>query len=241
MPEVLLKVGDQPPENAKYEPWKDGDVIVAKSDRTISRVHIEHHTRPNNVARDRFTGLRNDPTAEAVVRSRASKMLVAQGTTQIVTNLLNGEMEIQTVPHLRQWVAKRLEHPGCIMFGEPNNERWYLGPFRDDEDILAECWNKLSNRGLDPSDHQFFPWGRLDVRHHCPFRLDSMSRDEAISFESEVRDEVGHVIRPRAHMLPWRDIQGLSPHSRDQIDDHDVAHDGRNHINPKTLVVKKDG
>jgi len=230
---VLLKVGD---EHAEYE---DGDIIAALSDRRIKHVHSaalchkKHADRRSNglIVNDSLTHdyckQIYEYRFERLSRDELRITRLPDGST---IRIKSGEpftgfdgreqhMEIEEFVRRRRHSDDSRDH--LPMFGEDGGEIWYGGRCDFSETTLDTIWDAIEQKrdvARTDSDFQLWPFGHLDIHHHLPVRVDSMTESEAQEWIQPkykrnsdgdlVLDEDGSPIveKKRKHYLPWRDI-----------------------------------
>lgn len=178
MAELLLKVQA----GGGYE---DGDVLCAFNRRRRRRVHAEHlcHLRD---AGFNANGLRPVDSLARHFREATCqyKFRRAGDTTIERIELVTGVTDTFGPESIdvREFITRRRKHARHAVFGAAGQEFWFGGRSDTGPDRLDAVWTAIATYAgrLESEDEfQFWPMGRLDIRHHLPVRVVDFTDDEA--------------------------------------------------------------
>ena len=183
MAEILLNIQD----NSDYE---SGDVLCAFSDKKIKITHAQHvcHPRNNLVNTDGYL-LTDNVTQKYMERTALYKFERVSHYEVLRTNLSTldsetfGVGQIDVPQFLSRRRANRTEGRTKLpIFGTDGNEIWYGGTRIITDAIVSGLWDDielLTDELRTETHHTLWTFGRLEVRHMLPIRIDNFTDQEA--------------------------------------------------------------
>ena len=255
MGEVLIRTHTTGPDPL----GQDGDIVVACSERRIKCVHAEHICHFKNFGFNP-NGLRPySLTQQFLERTREFKFERVTPAEVLKTPLRSGSQPyiVGWRPNkqgeamdVRQYVARRLNHPQHLMFGTPGHEVWYGGrTFVEDADLNLVWQDIFEALSLREEDHRQWPWSDIEKSHFLALKTDFLNDVEAEEFiqperEQSGTDELGnpvyHIIQKRKNYIHWQGLPLLG-HSEQNVKDQTKIIEARSRAYNKNQVIRQKG
>jgi len=237
--ELLLKVGD----GAGYV---DGDCLCAFTDHRISCCHAEMICHPGKAVLT-GVGLRDNTAVardyldtvyqyrfERVNRTQVKRIALATMTEEIFGP---ESMDVDL------YIKRRLRHGRHRIFGTVGAEVWHGGRQEKSPAKMAQVWNAIETKTpLRKADHNLWPMGRLDVKHHLAIRASDMTEEESngmvdpqLDWDAEGKSRLDadgkdvQLARRNIH-IEWRDLVSDIGVSVDSVLNRDVTVGGTKQI-----------
>lgn len=225
MAEIIVSVRDQ-------GNYRDGDVICAFSDKRIERVNQEHICSKKLQARGDHGYLPINSLPYKLLHKTKQYWFVRQNKDTVRRyTLADMTFEDFTKPDIdvEYYLFRRRKHAQNLVFGVEGSEEWFGGRTLTDRPALNRCWDFIeadTPEGRDDALCKLWPYGRLDVRHFLPMRVDRMTdkqaddwvepqyfdnRDDKIRWEREDRNQNIIVGYADDHITPPDNKQGWEP------------------------------
>jgi len=238
MADLAIKIGSV----GKSPAYQDGDIIAAFNSRRIRCVHAMHILDPRkaggglraprnarHISRD-FYELTHQYRFERISNREARRVDLLTGE-EVVFNerlkIVKGENFAMDVP---LYIARRLDHPGHVVFGKPGSEIWYGGRKDFSNATLDLVWSTIQNKTqLKEEDFTQWPAGINDLKSHLFLSVDDFddaTSEDLVAPELDTSDpENPIVLRKRKNFVVWRNFVPSADVSR--VMDKSVAYDGR--------------
>jgi hypothetical protein len=178
MAELLLKT------NAT-DTYAEGDILAVFNRRRTRCVHAEHLCHIDKAG---FNGDGLRPIAGLAwdFRTVVFQYLFRRVTEKTIERVdqWSGKVDVFGPESIdvAEFLKRATQHATHGIFGAGGAERWFGGQFDASNDKLDQVWDRVTHhtgRRESEPEFEFWPCGRLDVRHHLAVRVKDIDDAEA--------------------------------------------------------------
>lgn len=244
MAELLIKVGDRSADPTDY---KDGDILCAFNRRRIRCTHAQHICHINRAARNESglivgTEIARDffETTHQYQWERVSANELRRTNLVTGTEIVYGSTPVEDPDrpgrmihcNVRSFLRRRRQRNNHYIFGEEGAEFFYGGRIDFSESKVESVWDAIESKTpFRRIDHDRWPMGNLDVRHHLPITVDEfddVTAEELVASDVDETDPENPVIvAKRKNHVDWQNDLLLTPPEKALVLDKSQVFDGR--------------